>query len=151
MNVRAAGPEDAGVVAEMLDEAGEWPQPFPRDELAERIERGELFVVDLDGTPAATFTVLWDDVPFWGEQPPDAAYLHKLAVRPPFRGRGLGAQIVDWIERRASEAGRIYVRLDCRRDKARIRRYYERLGFEHRRDVDHPRFPAALYERPIRR
>jgi ribosomal protein S18 acetylase RimI-like enzyme len=151
VNVRAAGPEDMGVVAEMLDEAGEWPQPFPRDELVERIDRGELFVVDLDGTPAATFTVLWDDVPFWGEQPPDAAYLHKLAVRPPFRGRGLGAQIVDWIERRAAEAGRVCVRLDCRRDKTRIRRYYERLGFEHRGDVDHPRFPAALYERPIRR
>jgi GNAT superfamily N-acetyltransferase len=151
VNVRAAGREDAGVVAEMLDEAGEWPQPFPRDELAERIERGELFVVDLDGTPAATFTVLWDDVPFWGEQPPDAAYLHKLVVRPPFRGRGLGERIVEWVEQRAAEAGRVRLRLDCKRDNPGIRGYYERLGFEYQGDVDHPRFAAALYERPIRR
>ena len=151
MNVRAAGPEDVELVAGMLEESGEWRRPFPRDELAGRIERGELFVVDLDGEPAATFTVLWDDVPFWGEQPPDAAYLHKLAVRPPFRGRGLGARIVEWVERRAAEAGRVHLRLDCRRDDPRIRGYYERLGFEHRGDVDHPRFAAALYERPIRR
>ena len=151
MKIRAAGPEDVEVVAEMLDEAGEWPRPFSRDELLQRIERGELFLVDLDGEPAATFTVLWDDVPFWGEQPPDAAYLHKLTVRPPFRGRGLGVQIVEWVERRAAEAGRIHLRLDCRRDNPGIRDYYERLGFEHRGDVDHPRFAAALYERPISR
>jgi GNAT superfamily N-acetyltransferase len=151
VNVRAAGPGDVEVVAEMLDEAGEWPQPFPRDELAERIDGEELFVVEVDGEAAATFTVLWDDVPFWGEQPPDAAYLHKLAVRPPFRGRGLGAEIVAWVERRAAEAGRVRLRLDCRRDNPGIRGYYERLGFEYRGDVDHPRFAAALYERPIRR
>jgi ribosomal protein S18 acetylase RimI-like enzyme len=150
VNVRAAGPEDVSLVAAMLDEAGEWPQPFPHDELVERIERGELFVVDFDGEPAATFTVLWDDVPFWGEQPPDAAYLHKLAVRPSFRGRGLGAEILDWV-RRATAAGRAHLRLDCKRDNPRIRGWYERLGFEHRGDVDHPRFAAALYERAIRR
>ena len=151
MKIRAAGPEDVEVVAEMLDEAGEWPRPFSRDELVQRIERAELFLVDLDGEPAATFTVLWDDVPFWGEQPPDAAYLHKLTVRPPFRGRGLGAQIVEWVEQRAVEAGRAHLRLDCRRDNPGIRGYYERLGFEHRGDVHHPRFAAALYERPISR
>ena len=151
MKVRAAGPQDVELVARMLDEAGEWPRPFPREELDERIERGELFVVDLDGEPAATFTLLWDDPSFWGERPQDAAYLHKLAVRPRFRGRGIGARVVEWAERRAAEAGRAYLRLDCRRDDPRIRGYYERLGFEHRGDVDPPRFPAALYERPIRR
>jgi hypothetical protein len=37
------------------------------------------------------------------------------------------------------------------RDNQGIRTYYERLGFEHRGDKDHPRFAAALYERPVRR
>ena len=151
MKVRAAGPQDVELVARMLDEAGEWPRPFPREELDERIERGELFVVDLDGEPAATFTLLWDDPSFWGDQPPEAAYLHKLAVLPPFRGRGLGARIVEWAERRTAAASRGYLRLDCKRDNPGIRGWYERLGFEHRGDVDHPRFEAALYERTIRR
>jgi ribosomal protein S18 acetylase RimI-like enzyme len=151
VKVRAAGPQDVELVARMLDEAGEWPRPFPREELDERIERGELFVVDLDGEPAATFTLLWDDPSFWGDQPPEAAYLHKLAVLPPFRGRGLGARIVEWAERRTAAASRGYLRLDCKRDNPGIRGWYERLGFEHRGDVDHPRFEAALYERAIRR
>ena len=151
MNVRSARAEDLELVAAILDKAGEWPRPFPRDELAELTTRDELFVVDLDGEVAATFTVLWDDPSFWGERPRDAAYLHKLAVRPAFRGRGLGARIVEWVEQRAAEAGRAYLRLDCKRSNGGIRGYYEGLGFEHRGDVDHPRFAAALYERPVHR
>jgi ribosomal protein S18 acetylase RimI-like enzyme len=150
VNVRPARRDDVELVAAMLDETGEWPRPFPRDELAERLDGEELFVVDVEAVPAATFTLLWDDPSFWGERPPDAAYLHKLVVRPAFRGRGLGARIVEWAERRAAEAGRAYLRLDCKRSNGGIRSYYERLGFEHRGDVDHPRFAAALYERPIR-
>ena len=150
MNVRAAAPEDVELVGRILDEAETWPRPFPREELAERVDRDELFVVEADGEPAATFTLLLDDTSFWGERPPDAVYLHKLAVRPGFRGRGLGARIVEWVERRAAEAGRAYLRLDCLRDDPRIRGWYESLGFEHRGDVDHPRIRAALYERAIR-
>jgi ribosomal protein S18 acetylase RimI-like enzyme len=150
VNVRAAGAGDVELVAGMLEESGEWPQPFPRDELEDYVVRDELFLVEADGEPAATFTLLWDDPSFWGERPPDAAYLHKLAVRPEFRGRGLGARIVEWADRRAAAAGRAYLRLDCKRDNPRIRGYYEQLGFEHRGDVDHPRFRAALYERPVR-
>jgi ribosomal protein S18 acetylase RimI-like enzyme len=151
VNVRAATGEDVELVGRILDEAEEWPRPFPRAELAERIDRDELFVVDLDGEPAGTFTLLWEDAPFWGEQPPNAAYIHKLTVLPAFRGRGLGARIVEWVERRAAAAGRFYVRLDCKRDNPGIRGYYERLGFDYRGDVDHSRFAAALYERPVRR
>jgi GNAT superfamily N-acetyltransferase len=150
VNVRAAAPEEVELVARILNEAEVWPRPFPREELAFRIEREELFVVEVDGEPAATFTLLWDDPSFWGERPPDAAYLHKLAVRPRYRGRGLGTRIVEWVDRHAAEAGRAYLRLDCLRDDPRIRGYYEELGFEHRGDVDHPRIRAALYERAIR-
>ena len=124
--------------------------PFPQDELAFRIERGELYVADVEGETAATFTLLWDDSTFCGERPPDAAYLHKLAVRRRFAGRGLGAALVEWADAHAAAAGRRFLRLDCQRDDPGIRAYYERLGFEHRGDVDHPRFAAALYERPVR-
>ncbi len=158
MNVRRATHADAEAAGSILDEAtvhvatlgyDQWPVPFPRDELAQRIERGELYLVEVDGEPAATMTLLWDDPFLWGE-PPDAAYVHKLAIRRMFAGRGLGEAIVEWADRRAAAAGRRYLRLDCMRDNDRIRGYYERLGFEHRGDRDDPRFPVALYERRVR-
>ena len=123
MNVRLAQTEDLPVVADMLDEAtvyvrtkgsDQWRVPFPQDELRERVARNEVYVVDVDGEPAATFTLLLDDRFFWGERPPDAVYLHKLAVRRAFAGRKLGERIVDWVVAEAARRGRDCVRLDCR-------------------------------------
>jgi GNAT superfamily N-acetyltransferase len=160
VNVRRATAADAPVATAILDEASayvhtlgfeQWPVPFPPDELVQRIERGELYLVDADGEPAATLTLLWDDPAFWGERPPDAVYLHKLAIRRAFAGRGLGAAIVEWVDEHAASAGRRYVRLDCQREDAGIRSYYERLGFVHCGDKDDDsRFAVALYERPTR-
>jgi len=164
VNVRPAKPPDAPVAAEILDEATayvrtlgfeQWPVPFPQEELAHRIDRGELYMVDVDGETAATLTLLRDDPAFWGERSADAVYLHKLALRRAFAGRGLGAAIVEWVDEHAAAAGLEYVRLDCRRDDPGIRGYYERLGFEHCGDKDDDsRFAVALYERrtwPFRR
>ena len=93
MNVKRACHEDADTVADLLDEAtvwvGElgfeqWPLPFPRDELAEAIDRGEVYVVEgEDDEPVATLALLQDDPQYWGDRPQDALYLHKFAVRGP--------------------------------------------------------------------
>jgi ribosomal protein S18 acetylase RimI-like enzyme len=158
MKVRLATPVDVALVADMLDEAtafvatfgfDQWPLPFPRDELLQRVRQRELYVVEVEREPAATFTLLWDDPFFWGERPPDAVYLHKLAVRRAFAGRRLGEQIVEWVDATAAAAGRSFVRLDTQRDDPGIRRYYERLGFELRGDRANGRFAWALYERRV--
>ena len=155
MNVRLAEPPDIPLVAEMLDEAtafvatfgyDQWPVPFPQEELTQRILQRELYVVEVDDEPAATFTLLWDDPFFWGERPPDAVYLHKLAIRRSYAGRGLGMRVVAWIARHAKTCGRAFIRLDCQRDLPGIRRYYEGLGFELQGEKENGRFAWALYE-----
>ena len=160
MNVRKARQDDAGTVAELLDEAtrwvGElgfeqWALPFPRHELAAAIDREEVYVVeDDDGEPVATVTLLWDDPMYWGGRPPDAAYVHKLAVRRDRAGRGIGAAVMAWANAEAAEAGREFLRLDCLGDNPEIRDYYERLGFEHRGDLRLNGRNMSLYERAVR-
>ena len=159
MKVRPAGQEDATTVAELLDEATrwvrdlgyeQWPLPFPRDELAAAIDRGEVYVVEDEGDAVATVTLLWDDPVYWGEQPPDAVYVHKLAVRRDRSGRGIGSAIVAWANAEAVEAGRDFLRLDCLRDNPGIRDYYEQLGFEHRGDLILGGRHMSLYERAVR-
>jgi ribosomal protein S18 acetylase RimI-like enzyme len=158
VNVRPATDADVPAAAEILDEAtrfvqtkgrDQWPVPFPQEELRERVDREELYVVELDGALAATFTLLLDDPFFWGERPPDAVYLHKLAVRRAFAGRRLGERIVEWIAAVAAARGREFVRLDCQRDLPGIRSYYERLGFELVGEKEDGRFAWALYERRV--
>ena len=148
------------VVAGLLDEAtvwvndlgfSQWPLPFPRDQLAGAIERGEVYVVESeDGEAVATVSMLPDDPLYWGDQPPDAFYVHKLAVRRDQAGRGIGAAVVEWANAEAAEAGREFLRLDCLGDNPGIRDYYEDLGFEHRGDVVLDGRTISLYERSVR-
>jgi GNAT superfamily N-acetyltransferase len=145
-------------VAELLDEAtvwvGErgyeqWPLPYPRGELAAAIERGEVYVAELDGDVVATVTLLWDDELHWGPRPSDAAYVHKLAVRRACAGRRLGHAILEWADLTAAASGRSFLRLDCMRANPAIRRYYEQLGFEHCRDEVVAGRDLSFYERPV--
>ena len=159
MNVRPAHREDENTVAELLDEAtrwvGElgyeqWPLPFPRDALAAAIARAEVYVVEDEGDAVATVTLLRDDPLYWGERPPDAVYVHKLAVRRACAGQRIGSAIVEWADATAAAAGREFLRLDCLRDNPGIRAYYEALGFEQRGERHDPtRFPVALYEKRV--
>ena len=162
MNVRIATVEDVETVGGLIDEASawlgglgleQWPRPFPREQLAEAVARGELFLAEVGDDLVATVTVLADDPMYWGERPPDALYVHKLVVRRDRAGRGLGADLVAWVDARAVETGRRFLRLDCLRDDPGIRAYYERLGFEHRGDFDDTLrgLQLSLYERPVRR
>jgi GNAT superfamily N-acetyltransferase len=159
VNVREARPDDVEVVAGLLDEAtrwvGErgfeqWPLPFPRMEIAHAIARGEVFVGEHDGEPVATVTILTDDPQYWGTRPPDALYVHKLAVARAHAGLGIGTEIIRWADRRAASLGRAFLRLDCLGDSRGIRRYYERLGFEHRGDLVRGDRKMSIYERPVR-
>jgi hypothetical protein len=71
VNVRRAHQQDAATVAGLLDEAtawvgdlgfSQWPLPFPRDQVAEAIDRGEVYVVESeDGEAVATVSMLLDD------------------------------------------------------------------------------------------
>jgi len=160
VNIRLARSPDVPVVASVLDDAtafvrslgfDQWPTPFPHDELRRRLARDELYAVEVEGRVVGTFTLVWDDPFFWGKRPPDAAYLHKLAVLREFGGRRIGADVVEWIDAEVASRGRDFVRLDCQRDLPGIRRYYERLGFELRGELENGRFAWALYERPVRR
>ena len=145
-------------VAALLDEATvwvgqrgyeQWPLPFPRDEVAAAIERGEVYVAELDGDAVATMTLLWDDPMYWGERPPEAAYVHKLAVSRACAGQRIGQALVEWADKTAAGEGRSFLRLDCLRDNPGIRAYYERLGFEHRGDLVVRGRDMSIYERPV--
>jgi GNAT superfamily N-acetyltransferase len=158
VNVRLATLDDVPAVAAILDEAtafvrskgtDQWPVPFPQGELRERVVGDELYVVELDGETAGTFTLLLDDPWFWGAREADAVYLHMLAIRRSYAGRGLGTRVVAWIARHARTCGRAFIRLDCQRDLAGIRRYYEGLGFELQGEKENGRFAWALYERAV--
>ena len=96
-----------------------------------------------------TVTLQWRDELFWPGISSDAGYIHKLAIRPPYMGRGLGLQMVEWSARTTRLAGKMFLRLDCWAANRKIRGYYEQAGFVHVRDVELAAGKFSLYERNL--
>jgi GNAT superfamily N-acetyltransferase len=59
----------------------------------------------------------------------ESVYLHRLAVLPHYRGRGIARQLIEYVEGRAAALGRASVRLGTRLVLARNRAFYARLGY----------------------
>jgi [ribosomal protein S18]-alanine N-acetyltransferase len=59
----------------------------------------------------------------------ERAHLALLAVRPDCRQRGLGAGLIDWLERPALVAGIECVRVEVRADNPRAIAFYRKHGY----------------------
>jgi GNAT superfamily N-acetyltransferase len=128
------------------------PGTFPRDALIGCIERGEAYLARLDGGPVGMAILQEADEDTWGTRPDNAVYLHGLRVLRAFAGQGLGRAILCWAEGQVAARGRIYLRLDCKADNAKLRAYYEDAGFRlvgAKTDEDDPSWRASLYEKRV--
>jgi ribosomal protein S18 acetylase RimI-like enzyme len=164
IEIRPAERNDVDAVVDLLSEAAawtaaigfaNWPVPFPRNIVASALARAQLYVAEDGSGIIAALTLQWSDEFFWGVQPDDAGYVHRLVVRRDRAGTGIGAALVDWAAERVREAGRVRLRLDASADNLPLGSYYERLGFTYRgvREGEHierdggRRWKTRLYER----
>jgi protein-tyrosine phosphatase len=144
----------------ILDEAAAWlvsrgigqwlPGSFSEVTFRERIKRREVYLLWRAEEAVGTLTLQWSDPFFWGEQPPDAGYVHALAVRRSFAGKGLGRALLACAERLAASEGKQYLRLDCMTENPGLRAYYESAGFVHQGDRVGSVWSASLYQKTVR-
>ncbi|MDR7008988.1 bifunctional GNAT family N-acetyltransferase/NUDIX hydrolase [Paraburkholderia strydomiana] len=102
---------------------------FSENWVRNNVSQEEVYVVELEGTPVATFSLVLDEDKHWGPQEPIAGYVHGLSVRKDFNGRGLGSFMLDWCGDKISALNRRFIRLDCAGHNAKLCAYYESLGF----------------------
>jgi ribosomal protein S18 acetylase RimI-like enzyme len=151
---------DLDTILEILEEASRWlsskglesrwrPTPAFRQTIKDNIERGEAYVVKALEATVGTITLQWNDEKFWGDLPPEAGYIHKLAIRRSYSGQHLGLRLLQWAEAKARAEGKRYLRLDCLTSNKIIREYYEKVGFIHVRDTLAPGWRASLYEKKL--
>lgn len=114
----------------------QWPERFPTQLIEEGIERGEVFLAIEDGLVVGTVTLQWSDPRFWKDSDDDAGYVHRLALVPTDRGRGLGHRLLSWADEQVVTAGRHFLRLDCPAENSSLGAYYRAAGFEHQGDVN---------------
>ena len=75
-----------------------------------------------DGEPAGTIKFQLEDPRFWPDCPGNhAAYVHRIAVRRRFAGKGVSTGMLSWAVSHAAALGRSYLRLDCEADRRELR------------------------------
>ena len=161
IEVRLATSADAAAVAAILAEVDAWVAQLgtPMWELGE-VDQGRvatevatgLFALAWCGEPAGTVRFQLEDAEFWPDRPDDrAAYIHRLAVRRMFAGRGVSTALMTWAVERARALGRDVLRLDCDADRRSLRAVYERFGFTYHSDRQVGPYFVARYEMPLTR
>jgi ribosomal protein S18 acetylase RimI-like enzyme len=105
-------------------------EAFSEREVRGLIKTGETYSVFSGDDLVATFGLHWEDERIWGQQPPNAGYIHRLAVRQDLHGQGLGKTIIDWVLAEVARHNRQYLRMDCDSANKKLCEYYEGLGFK---------------------
>lgn len=133
----------------------QWWDPFPVEVIERSVALGETYIAVENGSVLGTIALSWEDPLFWGEQPPDAGYVHRLCTNPHVVP-GFGAELLTWADRTAADRDRDWLRLDTPASNVRLRAYYQSLGFRLQGEIDVALsgvdgeaeiWHAALYER----
>ena len=106
----------------------------------------DFCIAYLDGVPMGCMVILDKDNYFWPEIPKGASlYIHKLAVKRAYAGRGFALEMIDYVKSLSMERGCGEVRLDCRSYKDKLRRLYESAGFALVKEAVVGDYSAAFY------
>lgn len=113
---------------------------YPTRQTAEKsLQRGDLFVAEVDGLVVGTAVINQQQVKEYAEakwkfavSDEEVMVLHTLVVSPKATGKGIGRAFVDFYERYALEQGCCYLRMDTNEKNEVARTLYKRLGYEER-------------------
>jgi len=89
-----------------------WPQ-FSKELIETEIaEKRHWKILDGD-TIVCVFSVLYNDPVIWEEKNNEpSVYLHRIAINPTFKGKGIMNAVKNWAIQHAKENGKKYVRMD---------------------------------------
>jgi ribosomal-protein-alanine N-acetyltransferase len=105
-------------------EAESFSSPWTRDMYAWELQNRSvchIFVVRTPDCPVAGFCAFW--LVF------DEIHINNIALRPRFRGQGLGTSLMHHVLAEARRLGALRATLEVRASNEGARRLYERLGF----------------------
>ncbi|WP_052098514.1 GNAT family N-acetyltransferase [Paenibacillus stellifer] len=142
LTVRRVQENQTEAAVKLLRDAAGWmqttgltqwnPEQFTDGEVRRYFTEREVYMAFKDDIPAAVFTLQFGDPQYWGSQSDDRyAYLHRLAVALPFRGSGIGGELLKYAAVNAKSCGHRGLRLDTIEYNVKLNRYYQTQGFRY--------------------
>ncbi len=65
----------------------------------------------------------------------ERAHLNLLAVEPAYRRFGVGARLIEWLEKTARTGGIFFINLEVRARNTGARAFYQRLGYRETKSI----------------
>ena len=104
------------------------------------INKQFYFIESAEHEVMGMIRVLNKDLLYWGDKDDRARYIHSLTIKQKFDGLGLGAAVLNEIEKVSINCD--YLRLDCDSKNPQLCSYYLKLGF---RKVGEKKLPLSVY------
>ncbi len=109
-----------------------WPR-FSEELIVNEITEKRQWKI-MDGSAVTCiFSVMYNDPIIWGiEKDKDpAVYLHRIAVNPVFKGKGMMRLIKDWAIEHAKQNNKKLLRMDTWGNNENLRNYYISCGYKY--------------------
>jgi ribosomal protein S18 acetylase RimI-like enzyme len=112
----------------------QWDDSYPNAEVfGQDIERGQLWVAEVDGRIAGVVAITGDPEPDyiqadWDHSEP-ALVVHRLAVDPEFRGAGVARALMQRAEQVAQTQDVFAIRVDTNIENQATQQLFPRLGY----------------------
>jgi ribosomal protein S18 acetylase RimI-like enzyme len=143
MQIRRARVEDVVAVMALVRRAVplmrasgnlQWDDQYPNDEVFEKdVAQGQLWVAEIDGQIAGVAAITTGQEPEYAAVGWDineaAIVVHRLAVDPAFRGKGIAAVLMLQAEVVAKERGIDVLRVDTNTQNEATQRLFPKLGY----------------------
>jgi GNAT superfamily N-acetyltransferase len=140
VEIRRAVPAETELVSEILTEATLWlrscgmtlwrPEQLTPQQTEPDVRSGHFFLAFSGDAAVGTMRLTPADPRFWPDAlPGEALYLHRLAVRRAAAGGHVSSALMRQAVAHAVAEGAAFLRLDCDRERPRLRQVYERFGF----------------------
>ncbi len=112
----------------------QWNEEYPNAAVFERdVELGQMWVVEIDGRLGGVAAVTTDQDPEYADAGWDitelAIVVHRVAVDPELRGKGIAAALMAQAEVVARERGIGVLRVDTNTENAATQRLFPKLGY----------------------
>jgi len=157
LEIRRAIAGEVNLVSEILTEAAQWlrgcgmtlwqPEQLTPEQTAPDVAAGNFFLAWSGPAAVGTMRLTPSDPRFWPDAlPGEALYLHRLAVRRANAGGRVSSALLRWAVAHATAEGVAFLRLDCDRERPRLREVYERFGFSFHSERDMGTIVVARYQ-----
>lgn len=140
--VKKANEQDVSTIEEILLDAVDWmsrcglqnqwnESNIRWSNLSKTYKIDDFYIAYYNEVPAACMALTDQDTTYWPElSKGEALYLHKLAVKRCFSGRGFSKELIDFAKEFAYHQSIPSIRLNCNPHRSRLRALYEKEGFQ---------------------